>query len=105
IPPVYGGHFRVVQADVVLADIAQQVSAGAQHITFGDPDFFNGPRHAMDIATRLHQPWADLTYDVHIKIEHPLRHANLLPALVDSGCLFVTTSVEAVEDRILEILD
>jgi len=105
IPPVYGGHFRVVQPDVVLADIAQQVSAGAQHITFGDPDFFNGPRHAMNLVTQLHQRWPDLTYDVTIKIEHLLRHADLLPGLVDNGCLFVTTAVEAVDDRILEIFD
>ena len=47
IVPVYDGRFRVVPSDVVLADIAAQVAAGAQHITFGDPDFFNGPRHAM----------------------------------------------------------
>ena len=105
IPPVYGGRFRVVQSDVALADIAQQVSAGAHHITFGDPDFFNGPRHAIDLVTQLHQRWPDLTYDVTIKIEHLLRHAELLSRLVDSGCLFVTTAVEAVDDRILEIFD
>ncbi|RMF05136.1 MAG: radical SAM protein, partial [Chloroflexi bacterium] len=43
VVPVYGGRFRVVPQPVVLADIRQQVEAGAQHITFGDPDFFNGP--------------------------------------------------------------
>ena len=42
IVPVYDGVFRVVDRDVVLEDIRQQVAAGAQHITFGDPDFFNG---------------------------------------------------------------
>ena len=47
IVPVYAGQFRIVQADVVATDIASQVAAGAQHITFGDPDFFNGPTHAM----------------------------------------------------------
>ena len=31
----------------MLADIRAQVAAGAQHITFGDPDFFNGPTHAL----------------------------------------------------------
>ena len=46
IVPVYDGQFRVVQADAVLGDIRNQVAAGAQHITFGDPDFFNGPTHA-----------------------------------------------------------
>ena len=48
VVPVYNGTFRVVPADVVLADIRQQVESGAQHITFGDPDFFNGPAHGID---------------------------------------------------------
>ena len=48
--PVYNGVFRIVQRDVVLADIRQQVAMGAEHITFGDPDFFNGPGHAMAIV-------------------------------------------------------
>ena len=39
IVPVYQGAFRIVQQDVVLEDIERQVAAGAQHITFGDPDF------------------------------------------------------------------
>ncbi len=43
IVPIYQGKFRVVQQDVVLADIRQQVAAGAQHITFGDPDFLMVP--------------------------------------------------------------
>ena len=43
----------VVQRIVVLADIRQQVAAGAQHITFGDPDFFNGPAHATLIVAAL----------------------------------------------------
>ena len=43
IVPVYKGAFRVVEREIVLGDIRQQVAAGARHITFGDPDFFNGP--------------------------------------------------------------
>src|SRR5262249_51841164 len=43
IPPVYHGRFFVVPADIVLEDIRNQVKAGARHITFGDPDFLNGP--------------------------------------------------------------
>src|SRR5437868_1676247 len=50
IVPVYDGRFRAVPIDVVMADIAAQVTAGAQHITFGDPDFFNGPAHALTIV-------------------------------------------------------
>ena len=43
VVPVYQGSFRIVPVHVVLEDIAQQVRDGATHISFGDPDFFNGP--------------------------------------------------------------
>ena len=105
VVPVYGGQFRVVQPEVVLADIEQQVAAGAEHITFGDPDFFNGPKHAAQIAGALHERHPDLTYDVTIKVEHLLAHAELLPLLRDTGCAFVTSAIESVDDRVLEILD
>lgn len=105
VVPVYNGRFRIVAEDVVLADIRQQVAAGARHITFGDPDFFNGPLHAMRIVEALHENFPHVTYDVTIKIEHLLRHADLLPRLRDTGCLFVTSAVECVDDRVLRLLD
>jgi radical SAM superfamily enzyme YgiQ (UPF0313 family) len=105
IVPVYGGRFFVVQPEIVLADIARQVAVGAQHITFGDPDFFNGPAHAIRIVEALHREFPRITYDVTIKIEHLLKHQSHLPKLRDTGCLFVTSAVEAVDDRILEIFD
>lgn len=103
IVPVYGGRFFVVQPEVVLADIAQQVAAGARHITFGDPDFFNGPTHAMRLVRALHERFPDVSYDVTIKVEHLLKYQQYLPELRDTGCLFVTSAVEAVDDSILEI--
>jgi len=105
IVPVYNGIFRVVQQDVVLSDIRQQVEAGAQHITFGDPDFFNGPAHAMRIVEALHEEFPGLTYDVTIKIEHLLQHRQLLEGLKRTGCLFVTSAVESVDDGVLAKLD
>jgi radical SAM superfamily enzyme YgiQ (UPF0313 family) len=105
VVPVYQGHFRVVQSDVVLADIRQQVAAGAQHITFGDPDFFNGPTHAMRLLDAFHREWPSVTYDTTIKIEHLLKHRHLLPRLRETGCLFVTSAVEAVDDAVLAKLD
>ncbi len=105
IVPVYGGRFRVVSHDVVLADIAQQVAAGAQHITFGDPDFFNGPGHAIPLVRALHESFPDVTYDVTIKIEHLLKHAELLPVLRDTGCVLITSAVEAVDEAILQRFD
>jgi radical SAM superfamily enzyme YgiQ (UPF0313 family) len=105
IVPVYGGRFRVVGREIVLEDIRRQVAAGARHITFGDPDFFNGPGHAIPLVRALHAEFPGLTYDATIKVEHLLRHAGLLPALRDTGCLFVTSAVEAVDDAILERFD
>lgn len=101
IVPVYDGRFRVVQPDVVLSDIRQQVMSGAQHITFGDPDFFNAPRHALDIVRALHDEFPYVTYDVTIKVQHLKKRISLLPVLKDTGCLFVTSAVEAVDEATL----
>jgi radical SAM superfamily enzyme YgiQ (UPF0313 family) len=105
IVPVYGGRFRVVQREVVLEDIRNQVAAGARHITFGDPDFFNGPAHSIAIVSALHEEFPELTYNVTIKIEHLRHHRDLLPVLRDTGCLFVTSAVEAIDGATLEALE
>ena len=105
VVPVYGGQFRIVQRDIVLADIRRQVVAGAEHITLGDPDFFNGIGHALAIVRALHDEFPHITYDVTIKISHLQEHAEHLPTLRDTGCLFVTSAVESLDDRVLAILD
>lgn len=105
VVPVYGGHFRVVPPDVVIADIDAQVEAGARHITFGDPDFFNGIRHALDVIDAVERRGLAVTYDVTIKIQHLLQYRQHLPRLRDTGCLFITTAVESVDDHVLEVLD
>ncbi len=76
-----------------------------RHITFGDPDFFNGPTHALPIVEAFHREFPDLTYDVTIKVEHLLNHRDLLPVLRDTGCLFVTSAVESLDDAVLALLD
>jgi hypothetical protein len=105
VVPVYDGQFRVVPVDIVLADIATQVEQGIEHVTFGDPDFFNGPAHALHVIDALHERFPALTYDVTIKVEHLLRHATVLPRLVETGCRFATSAFEAVDDVVLERLD
>ena len=105
VVPVYQGQFRIVEREVVLEDIRRQVAAGAEHITFGDPDFFNGIKHALGLVRALHAEHPHLTYDVTIKIEHLLRHAEHLGALSETGCLFVTSAVESIDDHVLAILD
>ena len=105
VVPVYQGRFFVVGRDVVLADVRQQVDAGAQHVTFGDPDFFNGPGHAMRLVEAFHAEFPDVTYDATIKVEHLLAHRDKLRRLVETGCLFVSTAVEEVDDAVLAKLD
>jgi radical SAM superfamily enzyme YgiQ (UPF0313 family) len=105
IVPVYDGRFRAVPVDVVLADVRAQVAAGAQHITFGDPDFFNGPTHALAIVQALAREHPGVTYDVTIKVEHLKQQAASLPQLRDTGCAFVTCAVETFDDVVLAKLE
>jgi radical SAM superfamily enzyme YgiQ (UPF0313 family) len=105
IPPVYGGRFFAVPREVVLADIRQQVAMGARHISFGDPDFLNGPTHALRIVRALHEEWPWLSFDVTAKIEHLLRHRAYLPELAASGCLFTVSAAESLSDVVLANLD
>jgi radical SAM superfamily enzyme YgiQ (UPF0313 family) len=105
IVPVYDGRFRVVPPEVVMADIAAQVRAGAEHITFGDPDFFNGPRHAVAIVEALHERFPGVSYDVTIKVEHLLAQRARLPLLRDTNCAFVVSAVESIDDTVLQKLE
>ncbi len=105
ITPIYGGRFFAVPADIVLADIRAQVMQGARHITFGDPDFFNGPTHALRITRALHQEFPHVTFDATIKVEHLLQHRHLLPELKDLGCVFIVSAVESLNDDVLLHLD
>ena len=105
VVPVYQGRFRVVPRDVVLADVRAQVDAGARHITFGDPDFFNGVGHAVAIVEAFGREWPGVSYDVTIKVEHLRRHDDRLAVLRDTGCLFVVSAVESIDDAVLARLD
>ena len=105
VVPVYQGRFRIVQREVVLEDIHQQVEAGASHITFGDPDFFNGVGHSLALVEELHRFHPQITYDATIKIEHLLKHSRHLKTLRDTGCILVTSAAESMDDRVLRILD
>ena len=105
LPTVYAGRFRVVSAGTVLADVERLVEAGAGHVTFGDADFFNGPRHSLRIVAEMHRRWPQLTYDATIKVEHLKQYDRDLPTLADTGCLFIVSAFETLNDRILAILD
>lgn len=105
LPVVYDGRLRIVDADTVLADIDQQVEEGAQHITFGDPDFLNGPAHSLRIIRAMHERHPDLTFDCTVKVEHILAHADIWSEFAASGCLFVVSAFETMNDDILALLD
>ena len=101
ITPVYGGKLVVVPRDTVFADIQNQMEAGARHITFGDPDFFNGPSHSLRIARMMHERWPNVSFDATIKIEHLLEHRRRLPELAELGCAFVVSAVESLNEEAL----
>jgi len=105
IPPVYEGRFQAVPRDVVLADVRRQVAAGARHIDFGDPDFLNGPRHALDVARALHAEHPGVTFSFTAKVEHVLKERALFPELAALGCVFVVSAVESLSDEVLRLLD
>lgn len=105
VVPVYEGRFRVVPVAVVMADIRAQVAAGARQISFGDPDFLNGPTHALRVVRAFHREFPELSYDVTVKVEHIVNSGEVLAELKQTGCLFVTTAVESVDERILACLD
>jgi radical SAM superfamily enzyme YgiQ (UPF0313 family) len=105
IPPIYGGRFFVLPQEVVLEDIRRQVEAGATHITFGDPDFLNGPKHSLRVVRAMHEEFPDLTFDFTAKVEHLLTRGEDLPEFGKAGCLFIITAVESLSDRVLTILD
>jgi radical SAM superfamily enzyme YgiQ (UPF0313 family) len=105
VPVVYDGRVRVTDERAVLGEIAQLVDAGATHITFGDPDFLNAPRHSGRVVTAMHERHPSLTWDCTTKVEHVLRHAGDWEELAAAGCIFVVSAFEAVDDAVLARLD
>ncbi len=105
IPPVYDGRIRIVDESSVLQDVARLVDLGAEHISFGDPDFLNAPHHSLRVARSLHRSFPRLTFDVTTKVDLILRHRRIWAELADLGLLFVVSAFETTNDRILGLLD
>lgn len=105
IPAVYDGRYRIVDTESVLADVADLVERGARHLTWGDPDFLNGPRHSLGLLEEVHRRHPALTHDVTIKVEHLRKHAVLLPRLAEAGVLFVVSAFETTDDPTLRLLE
>ena len=64
-----------------------------------------GPTHALRLVEALHAAHPAVSYDVTIKVEHLLQHRDLLPRLAATGCAFVVSAVESIDDRVLALLD
>ncbi len=105
IPPIYQGKFFVIPRETVLGDVRQLVEAGASHVDFADPDFLNGPGHALSVTRAMHREFPGLTFNFTAKIEHLVKHRRYLPELAELGCLFVVSAVESLSDRVLRELD
>src|SRR5690606_37974493 len=104
VVPVYGGRFFVTPIETVMADIRAQVAAGAEHITFGDADFLNGPGHALRVARALHAEFPRVTFDFTTKVEHILQRRALIPEFRALGASFVVSAFESVSDDVLRRL-
>jgi radical SAM superfamily enzyme YgiQ (UPF0313 family) len=105
VPVVYDGRIRIVDVDAVVADAAQQIQAGAQHLTFADPDFLNGVHHSLRVVRELNERFPEVTFDCTVKVEHILHHEGVWAELAAAGCLFVVSAFESVDDATLDRLD
>lgn len=105
VPVAYDGRIRLVTVESVLGSAQQQVDAGARHLSFTDPDFFNAPAHAERVVDAVHAEFPAVTFDCTVKIEHILRHRDRWTTMAEKGCLFVVTALECLDDEVLSILD
>lgn len=105
VPTVYDGQFRVVAVDTVVEDVRRLVAGGARHLSFGDPDFLNGPGHALAVVRAVHAEFGDLTWDATVKVEHMREHPGIWEEFAASGMLFAVSAFESTDDAQLDILD
>ncbi|HEX5131431.1 MAG TPA: CUAEP/CCAEP-tail radical SAM protein [Candidatus Krumholzibacteria bacterium] len=104
LPPAYAGTFYAIPEQDVLADIDTLVARGARHITFADPDFLNGPGHALRITRAMAARHPGLTFDYTAKIEHLLRSPEIVDELQTLGSVFVVSALESMNNEVLRHL-
>ncbi|NNN19246.1 MAG: radical SAM protein [Acidimicrobiaceae bacterium] len=104
VPVVFHGKFKAVPSKLVIEQINQLYEEGARHITFGDPDFLNGPAHALKIARAMHKAHPDMTFDATVKVEHILEQREIWSEFKDLGLVFVVSAFEHTSDLILSKL-
>ena len=104
VPIQFNGRFRTFSEEKIIQDISNQIDLGAAHISFNDPDFFNGPKHSLKILERLNNEFPLITYDSTIKVEHILKFKDYFKELNKLNMLFVTSAFETTNDLVLQIL-
>jgi radical SAM superfamily enzyme YgiQ (UPF0313 family) len=105
VVPVYKGRFFAVPREIVMSDIRQQVQAGVGHITFGDPDFLNGPTHALRVCRQLHEEFPHVTFDMTTRVEHIIENRQHFREFAELGCVFVISAVESISELVLQKID
>jgi len=101
----YQGKVSVVPTDVVMQDIEQVVSAGAQHICFVDAEFLNAPNHSLEIVRKMHASFPDLTFDFTSRADLIAADRERLHQLVDWGAKWVTSAFEFPKKNVLNIIN
>ena len=100
VPVVYNGRVRPIEVTAVVSDVDQLVEAGARHVSFADPDFLNAPLHARRVVAAMHERHPNLTFDCTTKVEHIVRHPDVLPELAEAGCAFIVSAFESTNNTI-----
>ncbi len=105
IPISFNGSFKTYSFEKIVNDVQNQVNQGAKHISFNDPDFFNGPMHALKILEALNKKFPGITYDSTIKVEHIIKYKKYFKELASLNMVFVISAFETTNDKVLSILE
>ena len=106
VVPVYQGQFRVVQPDVVLADVARAGGGrrAAHHLRRSRLLQRSDPRRARS-SKRCTRRIRTSPTTSRSRSSTCCSTATCSPRSATTGCLFVTSAVESIDDRMLAILD
>ena len=105
VPISFNGSFKTYSLEKIVSDVENQVNQGAKHISFNDPDFFNGPIHALKILESLNEKFPSITYDSTIKVEHIIKYKKYFKELSSLNMVFVISAFETTNDLVLSILE
>lgn len=105
IVPIFDGRIAINDSQAVVQDAKAQVTSGATHLSFGDPDFLNAPRHTLSILTEIHRHAPEVTFDFTTKISEIVANPGIWQELSHQGLIFVISAVESLSPLVLDRLD